>query len=340
MRQDKVSLRGKMALDVMKNMMDTAMGHKFQTGEYRMDPVEPAWICPNDYEYEIVEMELFQMEFLRPAEVCTGRVVLQLHGGGYIGPMKNIYRDFAVQYSKRTMGGDVLTIDYRVAPEHPFPAALEDAVAAYLWLIEEKRYSPDKIVVAGDSAGGGLALALCLYLRDHGIPMPAGVIVMSPWTDLTCSGETLETNFDEDPQFGGTKENMLYNSTYIGDSDPTDPYMSPVFGEYHGFPPVLMQAGSVEVLLSDTLRVADKLRKENVKLRVSVYDGMFHVFQMAFRLIPESQEAWEEVGVFLRIIYGLRRRPAGKVVKRVKSGRKASEAGRRKQKKEAVAPGE
>lgn len=325
MRQEKVSLRGKMALDVMKNMMDTAMGHKFQTGEYRMNPVEPAWICPNDYEYEIVETECFKMEYLRPAEVCTGRVVLQLHGGGYIGPMKNIYRDFAVQYSKRTMGGDVLTVDYRVAPEHPYPAALEDAAAAYLWLIEEKGYSPDKIVVAGDSAGGGLTLALCLFLRDHGYALPAGIIVMSPWTDLTCSGETMKTNFDRDPQFGGTKENMLYNSTYIGEHDPTNPYLSPVFGTYEGFPPVLMQAGSVEVLLSDTLRVAEKLRREHVRLRVSVYDGMFHVFQMAFRLIPESQEAWEEVGTFLRIIYGLRRRkPAGKMVRRVKSGRKAS----------------
>lgn len=324
MSQEKVSLRGKMALDVMKNMMDTAMGHKFQTGEYRMDPVEPAWICPNDYEYEIVETEHFKMEYLRPTEVCTGRVVLQLHGGGYIGPMKNIYRDFAVQYSKRTMGGDVLTADYRVAPEYPYPAALEDAVTAYLWLIEEKGYSPDKIVVAGDSAGGGLALALCMFLRDHGYPMPAGIIVMSPWTDLTCSGETMQTNFDRDPQFGGTKDNMLYQNPYIGEEDPTDPYLSPVFGTYEDFPPVLMQVGSVEVLLSDTLRVAEKLRKAHVRLRVSVYDGMFHVFQMAFRLIPESQEAWEEVGVFLRIIYGLRRKQAGKVVKRVKSGRKAS----------------
>lgn len=325
MRQEKVSLRGKMALDVMKNMMDTAMGHKFQTGEYRMNPVEPPWICPNDYEYEMIELEHFKMEYLRPAEVCTGRVVLQLHGGGYIGPMKNIYRDFAVQYSKRTMGGDVLTIDYRVAPEYPYPAALEDAVAAYLWLIEEKGYSPDKIVVAGDSAGGGLSFALCMFLRDHGIAMPAGVIVMSPWTDLTCSGETMKTNFEKDPQFGGTKDNMLYDNPYIGEGNPMDPYISPVFGSYEGFPPVLMQVGSVEVLLDDTLRAAEKLRRANGKLRVSVYDGMFHVFQMAFRLIPESQEAWEEVGVFLRIIYGLRRhKPAGKLVKRVKSGRKAS----------------
>ena len=144
---------------------------------------------------------------------------------------------------------------------------------------------------------------------------------MSPWTDLTCSGESYESNFDKDPQFGGTKDNMLYNSSYIGEADPTDPYLSPLFGEYDGFPPILMQAGSDEVLLSDTLGVAAKIRKAGGKLRVSVYDGMFHVFQMALRLIPESKEAWEEVGVFLRIIYGLRRKPSGRVVKRVKSGR-------------------
>lgn len=321
MRQDKVSLRGKLVRDAMKNMMESAMGHKFQTGEYRMNPVEPAWVCPDEYEYEIVEMEQFRMEYLRPAEVCTGRVVLQLHGGGYIGPMKNIYRDFAVQYSRRTMGGDVLTVDYRVAPEYPYPAALEDAAAAYQWLLKERRYAPDKIVVAGDSAGGGLTLALVLYLRDHHIPLPAGVIVMSPWADLTCSGETFVTNFDRDPQFGGTRDNMLYDSSYIGGADPEDPYLSPVFGDYAGFPPVLMQVGSEEVLLSDTLRVADKLRAAGCRLRVSVYDGMFHVFQMAYRLIPESRESWNEVGVFLRIIYGLRRSPTGKAVRRVRSGR-------------------
>lgn len=322
MREEKVSLRGKLVRDMMRNMMDSAMGHKFQTGEFRMNPVEPAWICPQDYEYEIVDMGLFKTEYLRPAEVCTGRVILQIHGGGYIGPMKNTYRDFAVQYSRRSLGGDVLTVDYRVAPEFPYPAALEDAVASYKWLIEEKRYAPEKIVVAGDSAGGGLTLALMLYLRDHGIPLPAGVIVMSPWTDLTCSGESYTTNYSRDPQFGNTKDNMLYNSSYIGDNDPREPYISPVFGEYHGFPPVLMQVGSEEVLLSDTLTVAEKLRNAHGKLRLSVYDGMFHVFQMALRLIPESREAWTEVGRFLEIIYGIERKKSGMPVKVVKSGRR------------------
>ena len=115
MKNREISLRGKLVRDMMKNMMDSAMGHKIQTGEYRMDPKEPAWVCPPDYEYEIIGMEHFKMEYLRPTGVCTGRVVLQLHGGGYIGPMKNIYRDFAVQYSRRSFGGDVLTADYRLS---------------------------------------------------------------------------------------------------------------------------------------------------------------------------------------------------------------------------------
>ena len=102
--------------------------------------------------------------------------------------MKNIYRRFAVKYSKLSYGADVLTIDYRVAPENPFPAAVEDAVYAYKWLLDEKNYKPDQIVVAGDSAGGGLALALCMYAKDHGLPLPGGVITMSPWTDVTLSG--------------------------------------------------------------------------------------------------------------------------------------------------------
>ena len=279
-------------------------------------------MCPAGYEYEMIQMEHFPMEYLQPAKVSTGRVIYQLHGGGYIGPMKNIYRDFAVYYSKKSMGGDVLTIDYRVAPEYPYPAALLDAVAAYQWLLEERQYAPEKIVVAGDSAGGGLALALVMYLRDHKIPMPAGLVLMSPWTDLTCSGESHETNFHRDPQFGGTTDNLLHNSVYIGDADPTEPYLSPMFGWFEKLPPVLMQVGSEEVLLSDTLVVADKIRAAKGKLRVSVYDGMFHEFQMALRLIPESREAWDEIGTFLEIIYGIQRKPEGKVVKRVKSGRR------------------
>ena len=163
-----------------------------------------------------------------------------------------------------------------------------------------------------------------MYLRDHGMELPAGIVVMSPWTDLTNSGASYQTNFDRDPQFGGTTDNMLFHSPYIGTADPHDPYLSPLFGSFEEFPPVLLQVGSEEVLLDDTVRAADKVRKAHGKLRVTVYEGMFHVFQMALRLIPESREAWDEVSRFLEVIYRIERKKEGKTVKRVKSGRERS----------------
>ena len=326
MRDKRVSVRGNLVRDMMQNVMETSLKQPIQSGELRKNPVEPAWICPAGYEYEIVETEQFPMEYLRPEGIFTGRVILQLHGGGYIGPMKNIYRKFAVRYSKLSFGGDVLTIDYRVAPEYPYPAALEDAVYAYKWLIQEKEYEPDHIIVAGDSAGGGLALAMVMYLRDNRLPLPGGIITMPPWTDMTNSGASYTDNYETDPLFGNSTDNMLFHSSYIGDADPKNPYLSPLFGDFQGFPPVLMQVGSYEVLLSDTLGVADKLKQAGVRRRLSVYEGMFHVFQMGLDLIPESREAWNEVEEFLRITYGISRKPDGKVVKRVKTQRKKSAA--------------
>ena len=318
MRSKKVSIRGGLMRDMIHDIMETSLGKPIKTGEFRKNPVEPAWVCPSGYEYEIIENDPFKMEYLKPEGVVTGRVVLQLHGGGYIGPMKNIYRKFAVRYSRLSFGGDVLTIDYRVAPEDPYPAALEDAIHAYQWLVKEKHYRPGQIVVAGDSAGGGLALALCLYLRDRGLPQPAGLVLMSPWADVTCSGDSYEFNFQKDPLFGNTRESMLYNSSYVGDADPKDPYLSPIFGDFRGLPAMLLQAGSFEMLLSDTLSVAEKAREAGVRRRVSVYEGMFHVFQMSMDLIPESREAWDEVARFMQIVFRIDRKLEGRVVRKVK----------------------
>lgn len=319
MRDKRVSVRGNLAREMIHNVMETSLKRPIQTGEFRKNPIEPAWVCPSGYSYEIIPREEFLMEYLHPENVYTGRVVLQLHGGGYIGPMKNIYRQFAVRYSKLSFGGDVLTVDYRVAPEHPYPAALEDAVSAYRWLIEDKKYRSWQIVVAGDSAGGGLALALCMYLRDHQMPLPAGILAMSPWTDLTCSGESYVSNFEIDPLFGNSRESMLYQCTYIGDEDPCNPYLSPLFGSFDEMPPMLLQAGSYEMLLSDSQEAAKKARMAGRKVRLSVYEGMFHVFQMGMDLIPESREAWDEVGEFMRRIYGIHRQPDGVRVKKVKT---------------------
>ncbi len=325
-KREEVSAIGRLTREMMSDVMETALKKPIQTGEFRKRPVEPAWRCPAGYVYRLVELDACTVEYLTPGDAVTGRVILQLHGGGYIGPMKNIYRRFAVRYSKISYGADVLSVDYRVAPEHPFPAALEDAAAGYRWLLEEKGYEPEKIVIAGDSAGGGLALSLVLYLKDQGLPLPGGIITMSPWADVTLSGESYESKYEIDPLFGNSRENMLYQCSYIGDADPKNPYLSPLFGDFSGFPPILMQVGEYEVLLSDTLRVSDKAKKAGVKVRTSVYAGMFHVFQMGLDLIPESREAWEEIGEFLRIIYGIQRKDDGKLVKKVKNRKPETEA--------------
>lgn len=303
MGEKKLSIRGNLIRELVADVNAAALGQAVSSA--RKNPVEAPWICPKGYTYEKLERETMTMEYLRPEGVVTKRVVLQLHGGGYIGSMKNAYRRFAVRYSEKGRGCDVLTIDYRVAPEFPYPAALDDALEAYCWLLE-REYAPENIVIAGDSAGGGLTLALCLFLRDHRMPMPAGIIGMSAWTDLTNSSPSYERNFTVDPVFGNSTENLLYNSSYIGEEDPKNPYISPMFGQFKHFPPMLLQVGSDEVLLDDTVMVAKKARGAGIKVRLSVYDGMFHDFQMAGELMPESKRAWEEVERFLKIVWRLR----------------------------------
>ena len=191
MSRKTVSMIGNLTRDMMSDVMETSLKKPIQTGEFRKNPVEPAWRCPAEYIYELVKTEQFVMEYLKPKQAVTGRVILQLHGGGYIGPMKNIYRRFAVKYSQISFGADVLTPDYRVAPEHPYPAALEDAVYAYRWLLEEKKYQPSQIVVAGDSAGGNLALELAPAVKAQGRSQPCALVLMSPWTDMTMQGHRM-----------------------------------------------------------------------------------------------------------------------------------------------------
>lgn len=306
MQKRTTSIRGavlrKLIFDVVN---ETSLKKPIQTGAFRKNPKEPEWTVPPGYSYEVFAYKGFGMEYLCPKKGNAGRVVLQLHGGGYIGPMKNVYRTFAVRYSKLLQGGDVLTIDYRVAPKYPYPAALQDAAEAYLWLLQEKGYAPDKILLAGDSAGGGLALALMMYLRDHELPLPLGAVLMSPWTDLTCSGESHSFNFEKDPLFGNTNESMLHDSDYIGGHDPKTPYISPLFGDFMKLPPMLYQAGGYEVLLSDSVEAFKKAVEAGCDASLHVYEGMFHEFQMSLGLIPESRKAWHEVKTFIRERYAL-----------------------------------
>lgn len=298
MPQFEHSAQGKVLRDLVARLhSDNLIGRKIKNGELRRKMEEAEWKVPNGYSLSVIVQKNFSMELLEPKRPSERMIVLQLHGGGYVGKMINVYRSFAGLYSELGHGVSVLTPDYRVAPEDPYPAALEDAVHAYDWLLEN-HWTEERIILAGDSAGGGLALALCMYLKDRNRPLPAGIVGMSPWTDLAQSGESYHTKYRIDPVFGNTKDSLIYNKDYVRDEDVTNPYISPLYGDFSGFPPMLLQVGSQEMLLSDSEGVAEKARHAGVKVRLSVYEGMFHVFQMALLMIPESRTAWKEVGAF------------------------------------------
>ncbi len=304
-RESEASIRGRVMRELIAHVTnDHLIGKKIKNGELRkkIGNAEPPWKCPDCFTMTEVPMENFRMELLEPKEQPnTEKIILQLHGGGYVGAMRNAYRMFAGLYSEVSRGMAVLTPDYRVAPENPYPAALEDAFAAYCYLLEEGWFA-DQIIVAGDSAGGGLAMALCHYLKDHGKSLPCGIVAMSPWTDLTASGESYDTNYERDPLFGKTRDSLIYNKEYIRDNDPLNAYISPLYGDFRGFPPMLIQVGSYEMLLSDSVSVAAKAREQGVKVRLSIYDGMFHIFQMAAKMLPESKRAWVEIGKFMDVL--------------------------------------
>ena len=298
-----VSSRGRVLSRMISYISNESLiGKSLKTGELRKKMTEPEWNVPEPFNLTSFDLGNFTMKMSKENPDLE-HVVLQLHGGGYMGAIRNAYYVFAGLYNELSHGMNVCCPDYRVAPENPYPAALEDAYATYEWLMTKAGYKPENIILAGDSAGGGLCMALTMYLRDRGEPLPGGIIAMSPWTDLTASGESYETNYDKDPLYGGTKESLIYINSYPGDHDKKDPYISPAFGSFKDFPPMLIQVGSNEMLLSDSETVAAKAREEGVKLRFTVYEGMFHVFQMAYTAIPESKRAWMEAGRFFDVLY-------------------------------------
>lgn len=298
MKED-ISIQAKMVREFIRIVTsERLLGPKIQDGTFRKRVIEPPWHCPDKYSMLKVQLKSCELEILTPPVINSDLAILQLHGGGYIGKLKNAYRDFAKEYSDMRGGMKVFTLEYRVAPEHPYPAALQDACQAYCFM-QDMGYRGNQIVLAGDSAGGGLALALCGYLKEKGKELPKAAVLMSPWTDLTASGPSYEENYTKDPLFGNTRESMIYNGEYYGEHDPADPHISPLFGDFTGFPPMLFQVGSIEMLLSDTTEAVKKARAAGCTVQETIYEGMFHVFQMAMNRMPESQKAWEEITQYI-----------------------------------------
>lgn len=229
-------------------------------------------------------------------------VVLYLHGGGYvIGSPKSHER--LVGHIAKAAGCRVLNVDYRLAPEHPHPAAVTDAANAYTWLLGQG-YRPERIVISGDSAGGGLTLATLLSLRDKGLPQPAAAVPLSPWTDLEGTGDSMDSNAPNDliVQRDGL-QGMA--AEFLGEANPRDPLAAPLYGDYHGIAPLYIQVGGDETLLDDSTRVAAKAQADGCEVRIDIFPEMQHVFQASVGNIPEATDAVQRMGVYIREKLGL-----------------------------------
>jgi acetyl esterase/lipase len=235
-------------------------------------------------------------EWVIPAGVESGRIIYYLHGGAYNAGSARSHRALAANIAAAAQAR-ALVIDYRLAPEHPYPAALEDAISAYQWLLQ-KDISPKNIAVVGDSAGGGLTIALLIALRERGIPLPAAAAVMSPWTDLTASGESWQNNAHQDYLINAQKLKTAAR-LYLGDAEPHDPLASPLYGDLHGLPPLLIQVGCEEILLSDSTRLAENARRAGVEVTLEIWEGMQHVWHFAANILPEARQAIEKIGQFI-----------------------------------------
>ena len=249
----------------------------------------------SDVEVTSVSLGSVKGEWVIPSTIESHRVILYFHGGGYCFGTAESRRALVARIAAAA-GARALAIDYRLAPEHPFPAALDDAISAYRWLLG-KGTSPQGIVLMGDSAGGGLALSACMALRDGGAPLPAAVVALSPWTDLSMSGWSILRKAKSDPTV--TFRNLAVCARhYLKNTNPTNPFASPLFGDFHNLPPLLIHVGSKELLLDDATRISDKADAAGVNASVEVFDGMPHVFQR-YASLSETKGSVSRIGSFI-----------------------------------------
>jgi acetyl esterase/lipase len=252
---------------------------------------------PPKTKIEKVSFNGISAEWICTKEAHERRVILYLHGGGYNVGSPNTHRELAAHISMAS-GAKILLPDYRLAPEHPFPSALEDATSAYRWLLNTGLTGGD-ISIAGDSSGGGLSIATSISLRDAGEPSPASIVCISPWTDLEMSGNSIKTHAEIDPMVN-LQSLKIMASNYIGDGDPRSPLISPIHADLKGISPLLIHVGSDEMLLDDSTRIAEKAKSAEVDVTIKIYDQMWHAWHLNVRLMPEAKNAIKELGSFIR----------------------------------------
>ncbi len=236
-------------------------------------------------------------EWLRAPGTNTQRAILYLHGGGYVMGSPNTHRSLGGEVSRAAQAA-VLMIDYRLAPESPFPAAVEDGVAAFEWLIAQG-FKPQNLAVAGDSAGGGLAAATLLALRDRKLPLPKAAVCISPWSDLTCTNDSYKTRAAADPMVTPDGIGNMAG-VYLQGADPKNPLASPNFAELRGLPSLLIHVGRDEVLLDDSIKLHEKAKAAGVDSTLEIWDDMIHVWHAFHPMLPEGKQGIARVGTFLQ----------------------------------------
>ncbi len=250
-----------------------------------------------DVRCEVMDAGGVPGEWISTPEAIGEKVLYYLHGGGYVMCSINTHREMISRLA-RAAGARALAINYRLAPENPFPAAVADATAAYRWLLSTG-VDPARVVIAGDSAGGGLTVASLLALRDAEEPLPAAGICISPWVDMEGLGESMNTKAGVDPTVG--KDGIAdMGKTYLGGADPRTPLAAPIYADLKGLPPLLIQVGTAEVLLDDSTRLAERAKSAGVDVILEPWEDMIHVWHSYAHILPEGQQAIDRIGEFIR----------------------------------------
>jgi epsilon-lactone hydrolase len=289
----------KKVLEILKSQPIGGGGGKPSVEKMRAGMEKVAERVAGDVKCEPIDAGGVKAEWIVPPNAAQDRVILYLHGGGYVMGSINTHRAMVARIA-RAAQARALALDYRLAPEHPFPAAVDDATAAYRWLLAQG-YKGPRIAIAGDSAGGGLALAALIAIRDANLPLPACGVPISPWTDMEGTGASMKTNATKDPMIPSGNNGGLFNmaKAYVGTGDPKNPLASPLHADYKGLPPLLIQVGGTETLLDDSTRVTEKARAAGVKVDLEVWDEMIHVWHVFAKLLPEGQQAIDRIGQYV-----------------------------------------
>lgn len=267
----------------------------------RLDALGGQYPIPADVRIEPADANGVAVEWTATAEADPASVVFFLHGGGYVSGSLKSHRHMVAQ-AGREARARTLALDYRLAPEHPFPAALEDAVAGYRYLLS-RGIAPNRIAVAGDSAGGGLAVALVVSARDAGLPLPACIWCSSPWVDLAATGGSLTAKAAVDPMIA--KPYLIeLAASYLNGKDPRTPLASPLYADLRGLPPMLIQVGSAETLLDDAVRLAGATGAADVRVRLEVWPDMIHAWPLFYQQVAAGRRALAEAGAFIRSNWG------------------------------------